>query len=86
MVQDSGMPVMPVELVVAAYEWVLGGRCFKCARAGVHTAAVGHLPIGAGEAIWACATCTLLMERDRELAAARYGWPYQPGTPEPARR
>jgi hypothetical protein len=75
----------PVELIVAAYDWA-PGRCFRCQRENVETAAVGHLPAAEVGAIRACATDTLVMERAREAAADRYGWPYQPGTPTPVGR
>lgn len=76
----------PVEQIIAAYEWELSCRCFRCRRDNVETAVVGHLPTGEDGSIRACATCTLVMERAREVAAHRYGWPYQPGTPAPVGR
>jgi hypothetical protein len=75
----------PVEQIVAAYDWAADGRCFRCRRKGIETAVVGHLPVGEAGEIRACATCTLVMERAREAAAERFGWPYLPGTPAPAR-
>lgn len=70
----------PAPTVIAAYTWTPGGTCYRCRRGGVETAEVGHLP---HRSVSACATCVLLMEREREEAAARYGWPYAPGTPAP---
>lgn len=73
------MTRVPAPVVFAAYSWALSGPCFRCSRAGVETAEVGRLP-HAG--VRACATCVLVMERERERAALRYGWPYVPGTPD----
>jgi len=56
--------------------------CYRCRASTEHTAVVGrltrrreHLPIRA------CEACTVRLERAREMAAERYGWPYLPGTP-----
>lgn len=71
----------PAEDVIAAYEWA-EGRCFRCGRPDVPTAAVGSLPQETGTVeVRACEACVLVLERDRERAALRYGWPYAPGTP-----
>lgn len=76
-------PKTPIEQIVTAYDWE-PGRCFRCQCRDVDTATVGHL--GAeGRPVRACATCTLILERAREAAADRYGWPYRPGTPQISR-
>lgn len=72
----------PAPAVIAAYSWTPASACFRCGRSGVETAEVGYLP---HRSISACATCVLLMEREREAAAERYGWPYAPGTPPTGR-
>ena len=72
--------VTPAPTVIAAYTWRTSGTCFRCGRSEVETAEVGYL---AHRSIAACATCLLVMERHREAAAHRYGWPYVPGTPAP---
>jgi hypothetical protein len=78
-VQDDS--VTPAEDVVAAYEWETGA-CYRCGRVGCPTAAVGTLQQESGTVqVRACERCTLLLERERERAAQRYGWPYSPGTP-----
>lgn len=67
--------------VAMAYAW-LRGNCFRCGAMNVHTAAVGHvIPVGSATvAVRACMDCTIGLEEERAAAAARYGWPYQPGT------
>lgn len=68
------------DVVLAAYTWT-AGTCFKCGRRDTRTATVGALPRAAGRlTIQACQACVLRLERDREHAAQRYGWPYSPGT------
>lgn len=72
------------EAVIAAYVWSAEPRrCFRCADGAGPTATVGHIPAGA---LRACAQCVVELERDRARAAARYGWPYAPGTPPIAAR
>jgi hypothetical protein len=72
----------PAGDVFAAYEWSRKGPCYKCGRTDVDTAPVGCINPEAGPVnILACPSCLLLLERQREAAAARYGWPYVPGTP-----
>jgi len=79
---DSAQPFTPVEEVVASYTWIDGHSCFRCRRSDVPTARVGQLLPGGGPIdVQACPSCTIVMERQREVAAHRYGWPYHPGTP-----
>lgn len=72
----------PRDVVVAAYEWS-AGRCFRCRREEERTAVVGELvqPRSGRVPIRACEPCVVSLERAREIAAERYGWPYVPGTP-----
>jgi hypothetical protein len=69
----------PTTAVLAAYQWALG-NCFRCSRRGTYTAVVGELRRESDRvAVRACMACVLRLERDREQAARRYGWPYEPG-------
>ena len=73
----------PAEQVFAAYSWSLDRPCYRCGRDDVETATVGAVSPDPDEAIDvpACPSCVLALERDREAAARRYGWPYKAGTP-----
>jgi hypothetical protein len=74
----------PIAEIIAAYSWTTGSTCFRCG-AEVETAPVGWLVIDEELlAVDGCPTCAVVMERERELAALRYGWPYAPGTPVPS--
>jgi hypothetical protein len=76
-----GDATTPAKEVLAAYEWS-AGKCFRCAGPDVPTALVGVLHQRRGTVgIRGCEPCVLAMERARERAAQRYGWPYVPGTP-----
>lgn len=80
-VQDDSLT--PLEVVLAAYEWA-AGTCFRCRRPADRTAVVGELvqPRRRGKVpVRACEACVVRLERSREMAAERYGWPYVPGTP-----
>jgi hypothetical protein len=72
----------PPEVVVAAYTWE-PGRCFRCRQEAERTAVVGRLvqPRRGQLPVRACEPCVIRLERSREMAAERYGWPYVPGTP-----
>lgn len=76
-------PSTPIAEIVAAYDWT-PGTCFRCG-AEVETAPVGWLTIDEELlAVDGCLTCAVVMERERERAADRYGWTYAPGTPVPS--
>nr|BEK68879.1 hypothetical protein KPHV_61060 [Kitasatospora purpeofusca] len=78
----DGTPT-PRDVVVAAYQWE-SGRCYRCGVDADRTAVVGRLPRrGLDVLVRACEECTVYLERDREQAAARYGWPYVPGDLSP---
>jgi hypothetical protein len=72
----------PHDVVVAAYEWA-PGCCFRCRQESERTAVVGRLaqPLRKQVPVRACEPCVVRLERTREMAAERYGWPYVPGTP-----
>lgn len=73
----------PREKIVAAYEWG-PGRCYRCGAMGDRTAVVGRLVQRSGRVpVRACENCVVRLERSRELAAERYGWPYAPGEQSP---
>lgn len=74
-------PVMKF-IIVAAYEW-RPGDCYRCGAKGVPTAIVGEVAPQDSPPVKlrACKDCTIALERERDAAAARYGWPYQAGTP-----
>lgn len=81
--KDVHVPPTPREDVLAAYEWQ-PGTCYRCGRDAERTAVVGRLLQQQGAVpIRACETCTLTLERFREAAAERYGWPYVPGEQSP---
>lgn len=66
-------------IVIAAYEWS-PGDCYRCARHDENTAALGRLPHGGEKVeVRACVGCVIALERERQAAAERYGWPYEPG-------
>lgn len=76
----------PADEIFAVYTWSLGGTCYRCGRNDVETAAVGSVQPAEGPVeVSACPSCVLRLERDRERAAHRYGWPYEPGTPAECR-
>ncbi|MFE1321570.1 hypothetical protein [Kitasatospora phosalacinea] len=69
----------PREEIIAAYEWA-PGRCYRCGTKVDRTAVVGRLVQPTAKIpVRACENCTVRLERSRELAAERYGWPYSPG-------
>jgi len=77
-------PSTPIAEIISAYEWTLGSSCFRCG-AEVETAPVGWLTIDEEPlAVDGCLTCAVVMERERESAAHRFGWTYAPGTPVPS--
>lgn len=77
-------PPTPREQILAAYEWTVGA-CFRCGRVGCSVAVIGHLvQMESSLPVRACEECVIRMEREREAAANRYGWPYTPGTPNPS--
>lgn len=72
----------PVAVIITAYTWTMGPPCYRCGRNEVETASVGRiLSSDTAVDVPACPSCVLLLERRRETAARRYGWPYAPGTP-----
>lgn len=80
--QQEPLEPTAAEEIFAVYTWTTGGVCYRCDRADVETAVVGSVgPDDGTVEVKACPSCVLLLERDRERAAHRYGWPYEPGTP-----
>lgn len=72
----------PVADVLSAYLWTPGATCYRCGRSDVETATVGQVtPMPGAVDVPACPSCVLVLERERESTARRYGWPYRPGTP-----
>jgi hypothetical protein len=80
--QSAPFEPTPPQEIFAAYTWTTGRRCYRCGRVDVETAPVGRL-MSSNPAVDvpACPSCVLALERMRETAAQRYGWPYHPGTP-----
>lgn len=80
--QPTPFEPTPPQEIFAAYTWSTGHLCYRCGRGDVETTPIGRLMSNdAALDVPACPSCVLLLERQRETAAHRYGWTYQPGTP-----
>jgi hypothetical protein len=67
--------------IIAAYAWERGRTCYRCARDDVETATVAALhQEGRTLPVPACPSCVIVLEREREREARRFGWPYRPGS------
>jgi hypothetical protein len=66
--------------ILALYEWATG-TCFRCASEDVDTTHVKTLQPQSGptQDVRACRHCVVVLETEREVAAARAGHEYVPG-------